>query len=197
MADDGGPRFALRPGVESDDAVDYYEVLQISPSAEPETVHRVYRLLAQRYHPDNSATGSARRFHEITEAYHVLSDPERRARYDQVHALRQRDRWRVVTQGADIENDFVAEQRLRAAVLEILYTRRRIEPNNPGILPIDLEKMTGCPREHLEFTTWYLVQRRYAQRGDNTALLITAEGVENLEANYLNTPAVPRLRAVN
>ena len=183
--------------MEPDDAIDYYEVLQISPSAEPETVHRVYRLLAQRYHPDNSTTGSARRFHEITEAYHVLSDPERRARYDQVHALRQRDRWRVVTQGADIENDFVAEQRLRAAVLEILYTRRRIEPNNPGILPIDLEKMTGCPREHLEFTTWYLVQRRYAQRGDNTALLITAEGVENLEANYLNTPAVPRLRAVN
>ena len=178
-------------------AVDLYEVLQISPSAEPETVHRVYRLLAQRFHPDNSNTGNARRFHEITEAYHILSDPEQRARYDHVHAQRQRDRWRVVTQGAEIENDFVAEQHLRIAVLEILYTRRRIEPNNPGILPIDLEKMTGCPREHLEFTTWYLVQRKFAQRGDNTALMITADGVESLEANYQSTPAVPRLRAVN
>jgi curved DNA-binding protein CbpA len=183
--------------VDAESPVDFYEVLQISPSAEPETVHRVYRLLAQRFHPDNSDTGNARRFHEITEAYHILSDPERRASYDQVHALRQRDRWRVVAQGAEIENDFIAEQHLRMAVLEILYTRRRIEPNNPGILPIDLEKMTGCPREHLEFTTWYLVQRKYAQRGDNTALMITAEGVENLEAQYERTPAVPRLRAVN
>jgi curved DNA-binding protein CbpA len=192
-----GPRFAPPVSVDSDPAVDYYEVLQISPSAEPETVHRVYRLLAQRFHPDNSDTGNARRFHEITEAYHILSDPEKRAKFDQVHAMRQRDRWRVVTQGAEIENDFVAEQRLRMAVLEILYTKRRLEPTSPGILLIELEKMTGCPREHLEFTTWYLVQRKFAQRGDNTALIITADGVESLEANYQSMPAVPRLRAVN
>jgi len=197
MARRRGPRFATGVSVVPDAAVDHYEVLQISPSAEPETIHRVYRLLAQRFHPDNSNTGNARRFHEITEAYHVLSDPEQRARYDQVHALQQRDRWRVVTQGAEIENDFVAEQRLRMAVLEILYTKRRLEPGSPGILPIDLEKMTGCPREHLEFTTWYLVQRKFAQRGDNTSLTITADGVESLEANYQSTPAVPRLRAVN
>ena len=55
--------------------------------------------------------------------------------------------------------------------------------------------MTGCPREHLEFTTWYLVQRKFAQRGDNTSLTITADGVESLEANYQSTPAVLRLRA--
>ena len=36
---------------------DYYELLQISPNAEPETIHRVYRLLAQRFHPDNGQTG--------------------------------------------------------------------------------------------------------------------------------------------
>ena len=38
--------------------VDYYEILQISPNAEPETVHRVFRLLAQRCHPDNAETGN-------------------------------------------------------------------------------------------------------------------------------------------
>ena len=41
---------------------DYYELLQISPNAEPETIHRVYRLLAQRYHPDNRETGNAQKF---------------------------------------------------------------------------------------------------------------------------------------
>ena len=37
--------------------VDYYELLQISPNAEPETVNRVFNKLAQRYHPDNPETG--------------------------------------------------------------------------------------------------------------------------------------------
>ncbi len=36
---------------------DYYEVLELSPAAETETIHRVYRLLAARYHPDNAQTG--------------------------------------------------------------------------------------------------------------------------------------------
>ena len=35
---------------------DYYEMLQISPNADSETIHRVYRILAQRYHPDNHDT---------------------------------------------------------------------------------------------------------------------------------------------
>ena len=53
-----------------DSRPDYYDLLQISPSAEPETVHRVYRLLAQRFHPDNQDSGNERRFRELTEAYH-------------------------------------------------------------------------------------------------------------------------------
>ena len=61
---------------------DYYEVLQVSANAEPDTIHRVYRLLAQRFHPDNQETGNSDRFHQVHEAYTVLSDPERRAKYD-------------------------------------------------------------------------------------------------------------------
>jgi curved DNA-binding protein CbpA len=177
--------------------VDYYEVLQISVSAEPETVHRVYRLLAQRFHPDNQETGSESRFRAITEAYHVLSDPERRARYDATHERQQRDRWRMVSHSEEIDHDFVAEERLRLAVLEIVYTKRRLEPDTPGVFPIDLEKMTGRPREHLEFTVWYLVQKKLIQRSDNSMVAITADGVEHLEQSYQKLPQVPRLRAVN
>ena len=43
-------------------ADDYYELLQISPKAEPDTIHRVFRLLAQRFHPDNQETGSEAAF---------------------------------------------------------------------------------------------------------------------------------------
>jgi DnaJ-class molecular chaperone len=59
-----------------DGKTDFYEVLQVSANAEPDTIHRVYRLLAQRFHPDNTETGNADRFHQIHEAYTVLSNPK-------------------------------------------------------------------------------------------------------------------------
>src|SRR6476660_2282787 len=46
---------------------------------------RVYRLLAQRYHPDNLETGNAAKFRLIHEAYSVLSDPDARVKYDVAH----------------------------------------------------------------------------------------------------------------
>src|SRR6476660_4339760 len=111
---------------------DYYDILQISPSAEPETVHRVYRLLAQRFHPDNQESGNDSRFRQITEAYNVLSDDERRAQYDVTHQQRQQKRWHLISTGAGSENDFETEQVLRLTVLEALYTKRRLEPDAPG-----------------------------------------------------------------
>lgn len=177
--------------------VDYYDILQISASAEPDTVHRVYRLLAQRFHPDNRESGNESRFRLLTEAYEVISDPEKRARYDLVHERQRQERWRLVARGAESENDFAAEQRVRLTALEVLYTKRRTEPDQPGVFITDLERMTGRPREHLEFTIWYLVQKKLVQRGDNALLIITAEGVEYLEERYQAGTQPLRLRAVN
>jgi curved DNA-binding protein CbpA len=162
---------------------DYYEDLQVSSSAEPETIHRIYRLLAQQFHPDNGETGNDARFRVIAEAYQVLSDPDRRARYDVVYHNQRQDRWRVVSAGADADNEFAVEQMTRLAVLEILYTRRRVEPDRPGIFIADLEQMIGRPREHLEFTAWFLIQKKLVQRTDNALLAISADGVEYLEQN--------------
>src|SRR5215470_18548168 len=97
---------------------DYYEVLQVSDTAETETINRVYRIFAQRYHPDNRETGNEARFREITEAYHVLSNPEKRAQYDATNANRRRDRWRLVSEGAVSENSFELEHAVRLTVLE-------------------------------------------------------------------------------
>lgn len=82
-------------------------------------------------------------------------------------------------------------------VLEMLYTKRRIEPHDQGIYLTDLEKMTGRPREHLEFTMWYLAQRKLVNRADNSVMVITVDGVEYLENNYTHGSQVRRLRAVN
>ncbi len=93
-----------------EEPIDYYEVLQVNTSADPETIDRVYRLLAQRYHPDNQQTGDENRFRTLLEAYTVLRDPEKRARYDLLHQQRRQDRWRLVSSGAESENDFGAEE---------------------------------------------------------------------------------------
>ena len=183
--------------MDQDPNVDHYETLQVSTNAEPETIHRVYRLLAQRFHPDNKETGNARRFRLVSEAYSVLSNPERRARYDVAHHQRQQDRWRIASKGPEVENDFGAEQLIRLTLLEVLYTRRRMEANAPGMFITDLEDLIGKPREHLEFTVWYLVQKKFVTRADNSLLVITAEGVEYLEQNYQANLQKRRLTAKN
>jgi hypothetical protein len=78
-----GLTFSNRPtNANHSDSLDCYEVMQLSPSADPETISRVYRWLAARYHPDNVETGNSELFIRLSEAYRILSDPERRADYD-------------------------------------------------------------------------------------------------------------------
>jgi molecular chaperone DnaJ len=63
---------------------DYYEVLQVERSADEQALKTAYRRLAHKYHPDKNPgdKGAEDRFKELTEAYSVLSDPDKRARYD-------------------------------------------------------------------------------------------------------------------
>ena len=70
----------------------------------------------------------------------MLSDPEKRARYDISCERARQERWRLVETGAKAENDFEAEQLVRLTVLEVLYTRRRVDPADPGTC--------DRPREH-------------------------------------------------
>ena len=89
------------------------------------------------------------------------------------------------------------ERIARMTVLEVLYTRRRMEPRDPGIFDLDLEGLTGRPREHLEFTLWYLSQKKLIQRGDNSRLTITAEGIDCLEQNFHENLTRKRLKAAD
>src|ERR687884_2377042 len=62
---------------------DYYRILGVDRSADDKTIKSAYRKLARKHHPDVAKTkDSGERFKEISEAYEVLSDPEKRRRYD-------------------------------------------------------------------------------------------------------------------
>ncbi len=67
----------------SDSKRDYYDVLGVSRDADEQAIKDAFRALALRYHPDrNKEPGAEERFKEIAEAYAVLSDPKKRAEYD-------------------------------------------------------------------------------------------------------------------
>ena len=61
----------------------YYKILQVDPSAEPEVISAAYKRLSIKYHPDTNCSADAnRRMQEINEAYQILKDPATRAHYD-------------------------------------------------------------------------------------------------------------------
>jgi curved DNA-binding protein len=158
---------------------DLYEILQISPRADRETIERVFRHLAKRYHPDNAESGSAEQFAQLLEAFRVLSDPEQRARYDARYEETRRSRWRLFDRekvGGDVDTD----RRLRLAILSILYAARRADAEHPGVGPYEIERTLGCPEAHLKFHLWYMKENGWTQRLENGMLAITAAGVDRV-----------------
>jgi len=162
--------------------VDYYEDLQVSPNADLETIERVYRLLAKRYHPDNSATGNTDKFSIITTAYKVLSDAEKRAAFDAKYANSRNQKLKSLSKEFSSEG-FENDQQIRDAILSILYVDRRQNPSDSGVGSWHLEKLLEWPERILEFHIWYLKEKGWIQRIDTGGFAITASGVEIVEKN--------------
>jgi len=167
---------------EKDDFVDYYELLRVSPGAEIESIQRVHRALAARYHPDNLETGDLERFLRVNEAFKVLSEPEQRKTYDANYKVRKENPMPIFltkefTEGVD------GEINRRVGLLCLLYTQRRTNQLNPALSVLEIEQVMFIPREHLYFTVWYLKAKRCIQQDDRSSLMITAEGIDFLEAN--------------
>jgi curved DNA-binding protein CbpA len=175
-----------------DEFVDFYEILQISPNAEFATIQRVYRMLASRYHPDNPDTGDTNRFVLLQQAYNVLSDAEQRAAYNEDYKVK-RVQPIPVFERKEFLVGIEAETNRRLGILCLLYNQRRDDPNHPTVSIFDLESIMSIPREHLEFTSWYLREKGYIRRDDHGELMVTAEGVDYVEERRRDNPILQRL----
>jgi curved DNA-binding protein CbpA len=169
--------------MEASPFTDYYEILQLSPNANSETMERIFRYFAQRYHPDNQNTGDPARFSEIMQAHDTLKDPVKRAQYDIQHKNHSQFRWKLAEEASDskgIERDVDIQDKL----LSILYVKRRQNIRDPGIGNADLQRLSGCPSEHLEFHLWYLKEKGWIGRLEDGTLAITVEGVDRANSEH-------------
>ena len=165
-----------------DDFIDFYELMQISPAAEQETIQRVFNMLAARHHPDNPETGDAEKYARLNQAHEVLSNPRLRAAYDlEYHqrSVRPLSVFETKEFGAGIDG----EDNRRLGILCLLYKHRRTNPDRPGLSMLELETMMSFPREHLMFTVWYLKEQELLKQDESTNFVITGKGVEYVEKN--------------
>jgi len=172
--------------------LNYYDFLQIGPHADTDTIHRVYRYLAARLHPDNPESGDAEAFQELKLAYDVLSNPARRAEYDAT-CKAEASQPVPLSSSIDFMDGIEGELNRRLAVLAVLYFRRRSHPYAPEVSLAEIEKRMGFPRDYMDFTTWYLQKKGYITRADNSDFTLTAQGVDFVETERVHIPILNKL----
>ena len=161
---------------------DHYSLFGIDPSADAETIQAAYSRLAEKYHPNNPLTGDAHKFECVNQAYEVLSDPQLRAAFDKVKGVDLEGGNPKFT-GAEFFRALAQSAGLRAAVLCILYDRRRVKSFKPSLSMRHLEGMLYVGGESLNFALWYLKKRGLVTYDDKSSMEITVDGMDFLEQN--------------
>lgn len=173
---------------------DHYKVLGIDPKSNLETIHQAYGKLVEKYHPRNDKTGDQGMFDAINLAYEVLCDSGLREAFDKLKGGEDKTEFRF--SGLEFFAALGHETALRAALLCILYDRRRLKPSTPSLSMRRVENMLETTEEGLSFALWYLKQRNLVASDDKSNLIITVEGMDYLETNP-PTPAsvMPLIKA--
>jgi hypothetical protein len=162
--------------------LDCYEIMQLNPRADADTVHRVHRILAQRYHPDTPNTGNSELFIRLNAAAQILADPERRAIYDARYRATKQLQWKIFDQ-AEASLGPQAEKSKRRGVLGLLHAKTLHNPERASMTAVEFEELLGCPREHLQAAFWYLKGKGQIVRGDNGHYSITVLGFDEIESH--------------
>jgi len=166
------------------DFVDYYELLQLNPNADTETIERIFRHLAKKFHPDNTQSADIERFEQIVEAHRMLINPEIRAGYDVRHQDYWNRKWGIASEAAE-RSAFGDDQLAREGLLSLLYVQRRRNMGSPGMGEIEMARLLHSPPELVEFHLWYLKAKGWVERLETGHVAITAPGVDQVEQSRL------------
>ena len=158
------------------DFEDYYELLELSPNANLETIERVFRYFATKWHPD--AGGDKKKFSLLVRAFETLRDPASRAAYDAKYQQRQQAAANLLENAQAAGKDTVDRHKL----LCLFYAKRRQDARRPALMLTTVEHLMRCPAEILEFHLWYFREKGWLQRAENGGLSITAAGVDRIES---------------
>jgi hypothetical protein len=164
--------------------VDYYELLQLSSNADADTIDRVFRHLAKKFHPDNTDSADSDRFRLLLEAHRTLADPEARAGYDVKYQDYWNGKWRIASEASDgtvSSND----NGTRQSLLSLMYVQRRRDMKDPGLGENEVAHLLSMPLELVEFHVWYLKAKGWVERLETGKLAISALGVDEVEQGRL------------
>jgi hypothetical protein len=159
---------------------DHYTILGVDPRATQEAIQIAYDRLAKKYHPSNAQSGDQDKLDSVTLAYEVLSDPVLRLEFDKVKGIDQDDA-NLMFAGIEFFDALGRQAGLRAALLCILYDRRRKKPSKPSLSIRHIEGIIQSTNDELNFALFYLKQRGLVVGDDKSNLMITVDGMDFLE----------------
>jgi curved DNA-binding protein CbpA len=164
--------------------VDYYELLQLHPNADSDSIERMFRHFAKKFHPDNAEFADIQRFRQIVDAHRTLADAECRAGYDTKYHDYWNNKWGIAAE-ASSSTAFGDDKVIRERLLSLLYVQRRRDMLSPGMGDAELCRLLRLPQELIEFHMWYLKAKGWVERLDTGLMAITAAGVDQVEESRL------------
>jgi curved DNA-binding protein CbpA len=175
--------------------VDFYDLMQISPNADEDTIQHVFRYLAKRWHPDNQK-GDPEQFRLLVEAHKTLTNPERRAAYDLRYQRFWEGKWNLAADASDGQG-FLDDSQVREGLLSLYYVQRRSKMSDPGLGEMEVARLMRIPVHLIDFHIWYLKEKGWIQRLENGQFALTARGVDEVEKSRLRLNSDRLLAAHN
>lgn len=163
--------------------VDFYDILQVDPNCDARVLEAAYHRLAKMYHPDHTGSPDTAKFSQLSEAYKLLRNRNKRTKYD-IHYF-QRHPERIAASRPENEPSFeegpaLDDAEAHARILSYLYQKRRENAQNAGVVGFYLQDMLQCSDEHFDFHKWYLKEKGFIVLTEQGTLAITIQGVDHV-----------------
>lgn len=162
----------------SEEFVDHYEILEISPNASSTTVERVFRFLAKKHHPDVSDQNDVVYFTQLVEAFDTLRDSQRRAAFDARYEQQKQSNAELKETASNSSDDTIQ----RFELLSLLYAQRKRNFKQPGIGIGTIETLVKFPAETVNFHLWYFREKGWVGREESGQFSITAGGIDQVDS---------------